>query len=110
MVLTSVTQVRGGGGGTFGIVTSAVYKTHPPTPITIVAGARNGTITAAQIVTVTNALAKIAVALGDLGVGGIFTASGPTGALLILALPNGNIAQLVAGRSPFCYIWILILE
>lgn len=73
-----------------------VYKAHPPTTITVVSGVRTGSFTPAQAVTVTKALAAIAPALGDLGVGGLFYSSLPTGAIFYLVWPNGNIPQLAA--------------
>lgn len=76
------------------MLTSVVYKAHPQSTVAVISGFRNSTYTAAQAVTVTKALAKIAPALGDLGVGGLFFGL-LVEANFILALPNGNLSQLV---------------
>lgn len=91
-------QVRGGGGATFGVVTSVVYKAHPPTPVSAIVAYQNNSFSPEQVLLVTSALAEIAPTVGDLGLGGIFSASVGQGALLILILPNRTLSQLMNGQ------------
>jgi len=94
-------QVRGGGGATFGISVSATFKARPPMSIGYALFAASGKEILGMNDTrkIITALASVAPSLGDLGVGGFFSAnSGSPGAYLLFVLPGGDGTSLANGE------------
>ena len=95
--LNYIAQVRGGGGATFGIVTSVVYKARPAMPIAVLVGEGNGAVlTPTQLANITAALAAVAPAVAELGAGGLLS-SEVNSTFVTYVLPNGNLTDLGIG-------------
>jgi len=78
--------LRGGGGGTYGVVLSATYKTHPNFPLTgPIIQANFSSPEAAQ--SVVTELFRLVTNLSDAGWGGRFSIS-PQTMLVLFAAPN----------------------
>ena len=94
--------LRGGGGGTYGVVVTVTYRTHEEFPVTSILFQINAT-TLESALNVTAEYFKLQPSWSDAGWGGysIFTA-GPPGALQGLYLaPNVSEAQVNATLNPF---------
>jgi FAD/FMN-containing dehydrogenase len=93
-------QVRGGGGGTWGVATSATYKTYPVIrPSTFVAGGFNLTLARDDIQTIISKLASIAPDLSKLGFSGFFTMDS-SNLEFIGTLAEGGLPKLRTGTTP----------
>jgi hypothetical protein len=96
--------LRGGGGGTFGVLTSVSYKTHPVTPmITVLLIARrteaNYTDTLASQKIFTEFVRRSSM-YSDLGYGG-YGAGDPTQFSTLLVNPSATAAQANATFGPY---------
>ena len=103
-------QVRGGGGGTWGVATSATYKAHPVIqPSVFTAFGVNLTLGRSELETIVSKLANLAPDLADLRIGGSISIDSSTIAILSI-LPQGGIQTLKTGRAPvmvlFCTVMI----
>ncbi|CAA7268872.1 unnamed protein product [Cyclocybe aegerita] len=91
--------MRGGGGGTFGVLTSVTYQTHPIFPFAQSAlTAAFATPSIAQ--SVLTEFVKLQPKLADLGWGG-FTFITPAGIQINYVAPNIDVAKANATFSPF---------
>ncbi|KAF8813980.1 FAD-binding domain-containing protein, partial [Phlegmacium glaucopus] len=91
--------LRGGGGGTYGVVTSTTYQTHPIFPLTLAFITSNFTSPAiAQ--NVTTEFIKLHPTISDAGWGGYITLSN-TSFSAILAAPNISWADTNTTFLPF---------
>ena len=91
--------LRGGGGGTYGVVTSTTYQTHPIIPFTLVYLTSNFTSPAiAQ--NVTTELIRLHPTLSDAGWGGYITTSNSS-CTITLGAPNISWADTNATFLPF---------
>ena len=91
--------LRGGGGGTYGVITSTTYQTHPIIPLTLAFLTANFTSPAiAQ--NVTTELIKLHVTLSDAGWGGYITSSNSS-CSITLGAPNISWADTNATFLPF---------
>lgn len=91
--------LRGGGGGTYAVITSATYQTHDRVPLTAVYVLANFT-TPAIAQDVTTEFVKIHPGLGDAGWGGYSFVS-PLGLQLFYVAPNVSLANANATIQPF---------
>ena len=92
--------LRGGGGGTYGIVISVTYNTHPPTPVvasTMVATSTNHS-THTKLIT---EFIRISPALSDAGWAGYVSILLPGTFSAITIAPNLSWAQANASWNPF---------
>ena len=92
--------LRGGGGGTYGIVISVTYNTHPPTSVvtsTIVATSTNPD-TRKKLIT---EFVRISPTLSDAGWAGYIYLLDPTAFSLLTIAPNVTWAQANASWDPF---------
>ena len=91
--------LRGGGGGTYGIVTSTTYQTHPIFPLT--AAFLNATFTSPAIAqNVTTEFIKLHPTISDAGWGGYITLDNSS-LSMILAAPNISWADTNTMFLPF---------
>ncbi|KAF5336773.1 hypothetical protein D9758_016398 [Tetrapyrgos nigripes] len=94
--------VRGGGGGTYGVVTSVTYRTHEISPLT--ATAVFGNITPADRKDIITEYLKLWPALSDAGWGAYLTLGMPGAAsnfTLVMVAPNVSSADVNATLTPF---------
>jgi hypothetical protein len=91
--------LRGGGGGTYAVVTSATYLTHDPFPLTAVYVLTNFT-TPAIAQHVTTEFVKLHPALADAGWGG-YSFISPLGLQFFYVAPNVSLANADATVDPF---------
>ncbi|KAK7470126.1 hypothetical protein VKT23_001567 [Stygiomarasmius scandens] len=91
--------VRGGGGGTYGVLTSVTYRTHEITPLIAVITSCNLS-TSAAATNVVSELIKISPGLSDLGWGGYTEISNATFRSFMVA-PNVSWADVNATIDPF---------
>ncbi|KAF5368069.1 hypothetical protein D9758_004453 [Tetrapyrgos nigripes] len=94
--------VRGGGGGTYGVVTSVTYRTHEISPLT--ATAVFGNITPAVRKDILTEYLKLWPALSDAGWGAYLYLGMPGAAAnfsLLLAAPDVPLADVNATLTPF---------
>lgn len=91
--------LRSGGGGTFGVVTSVTYQTHPPVPIAaaIFQSTSTNSSTTKKLLT---ELIRIHPALADAGFGG-YSDSSNTSVGYVLAALNGSEATVIQNLNPF---------
>ena len=91
--------LRGGGGGTYGVVTSVSYKTYPNFPLTLVS--LNANFTAPDIAqNVSTELIKLLPTISDLGWGAYITLSSSSLNITLVAT-NASLADTNATFLPF---------
>ncbi|KZP23499.1 FAD-binding domain-containing protein [Athelia psychrophila] len=90
--------IRGGGAGTWGVLTQVIYKAHPVVPLHAVSiGKGNSSMQEnAQLI---SALANIMPNLHDMGVGS-FMEVFPTEIIFFALLPGGSVANFSAAFQP----------
>ncbi|KZP23493.1 FAD-binding domain-containing protein [Athelia psychrophila] len=90
--------IRGGGAGTWGVLTQVTYKVHPIVPLHAVFLGKSNSSTQenAQMI---SALASIAPNLHDMGVGS-FMKVFPTEIIFFALLPGGSVANFSAAFQP----------
>ncbi|KAH9902821.1 FAD-binding domain-containing protein [Cubamyces lactineus] len=98
--------LRGGGGGTFGVVTSVIYRTHATTPViaAILIASAQGSQSNPTLRKAFTELVRITPNLTDSGWGGytLFeTANGTTTFLITYVAPNVSWAQANATINPY---------
>ncbi|KAI0787901.1 FAD-binding domain-containing protein [Fomes fomentarius] len=98
--------LRGGGGGTFGVVTSVTYRTRPSTPVVgvFLIASVNGTQPNAPLSQSFKELVRITPQLTDAGWGGYLVASSTNDTLSTIffgILPNASWKQANATMNPF---------
>ena len=91
--------LRGGGGGTYGVVVSVTYRTHDLFPLTSILLQVNLT-TAESAVNVTTEFLKLHPGLSDASWGGYLFFNLPLLQAIYIA-PNENVAQVNATLNPF---------
>ncbi|KAI0360106.1 FAD-binding domain-containing protein [Trametes cingulata] len=98
--------LRGGGGGTFGVVTSLTYRTRPSTPLiaAVLSVVVNGSIPTTPIRKAFTELVRITPQLEDAGWGGYVFTSASNGTYeytFIAIVPNVTWAQANATINPY---------
>ncbi|OSD03413.1 FAD binding domain-containing protein [Trametes coccinea BRFM310] len=100
--------LRGGGGGTYGIVTSVTYQTHPNLPLitAIISTSTNSSTPNAPLQTLFSELIHITPSLSDAGWSGFFSlapdpSTGTLGLSAFYVMLNGTIDQANASIGPF---------
>ena len=102
-------QVRGGGGGTWGVATSATYKAHPALRLPqFIASGSNLTLGRSDMETILTKLASLAPDLAELGFSGTFVMDNSSVSLAGY-LVKGGIQKLQAGVSSSVIPFILSL-
>jgi FAD/FMN-containing dehydrogenase len=90
-------QVRGGGGGTWGVATSATYKAYPVVqPSVFTAVGVNLTLERSELETILSKLATLAPDLADSRIGGSISLDNSLFAI-ISVLPQGGLQKLKSG-------------
>ncbi|PRP84063.1 hypothetical protein PROFUN_08525 [Planoprotostelium fungivorum] len=93
--------VRGGGGGTWGVVTSATYRTRAASSIHVASFTVSLDFTSWAFKEILASFVKIQPRLSELGVGGATTLTpGSLQALLLLPSSQGNLTQLRESLRP----------
>lgn len=98
--------LRGGGGGTFGVVTSVTYRTRPSTPVVgvFLIASVNGTQPNAALSQSFKELVRVTPQLTDAGWGGYLVASSANDTLSTIffgILPNASWGQANGTMNPF---------
>jgi FAD/FMN-containing dehydrogenase len=91
--------LRGGGGGTYGVLTSATYRTHPVLPVSSSFFTSNITNTTSAKTLISEYI-RINPSLADAGWGG-YGFFGADGLISLMVAPNVSIEQANATWSPF---------
>ncbi|KAF5357342.1 hypothetical protein D9758_005949 [Tetrapyrgos nigripes] len=92
--------VRGGGGGTYGVVTSVTYRTHEISPLTVTTVDCNLSSSAVKKDILTEYL-KLWPGLSDAGWGAYLTMLTPASFSLLMVAPNVSLADTNATLTPF---------
>ena len=100
--------LRGGGGGTYGVVTSATYRARPSVPIVgvfLTTSLANGTVPNAAMSQAFTELVRITPELEDAGWGGYVvsgsTARGQLQSTLFFIMPNATLAHANTTINPY---------
>ncbi|KAF5357393.1 hypothetical protein D9758_005958 [Tetrapyrgos nigripes] len=92
--------VRGGGGGTYGVVTSVTYRTHEISPLTVTTVDCNLSSSAVRKDILTEYL-KLWPGLSDVGWGAYLTMATTASFSLLMVAPNVSLADTNATLTPF---------
>ena len=93
--------LRGGGGGTYGVVTSVTYKTYPTFPLTVVGLSAN--FTSPDIAqNVSTELIRLHPVISDIGWGAYIELLNVSLSILLVA-PNASLADTNATFNPFLH-------
>lgn len=93
--------LRGGGGGTYGIVTSVTYRTHPSVPLTAIYFTANSSDNAATIKKLYTEFVRIHPDLSDAGFSGIAITTSPNDLQVTYIAVNVSQTQANQTIEPF---------